>query len=1049
MILDTPFPTRSPLRAAISAAYLADEADTVKALLAHGKIDAAAQQRVEERARELVNNVRAAGTQDAGIEAFLHEYSLSSQEGIMLMCLAEALLRIPDDRTADALIQDKLSQGEWDDHLGHSHSLFVNASTWGLMLTGRFIKLEKEAVSQPDAWFKRFVARTGEPVVRLAMRQAMRIIGHQFVMGETIEQALDRSANAANRMYRHSFDMLGEAALTEKDAEQFFEAYQHAIAALAEARRAEDDLFSAPSISIKLSALHPRYSVAQRTRVLAELIPRLKTLAEHAKAADITLTVDAEESERLELSLDIFEAVFNLAELQHWHGFGLAVQAYQKRAPHVLEWLIDQAREAGKRIPVRLVKGAYWDSEIKRAQEQGLPHYPVYSRKYHTDVAYLACARRMMGAADAIYPQFATHNAHTLAYILETRPKNLAFEFQRLHGMGEALYQQIVGSDKLNIPCRVYAPVGGHRELLPYLVRRLLENGANTSFVHHIVDADISVESIIADPVAKSTERPGAHPKIPLPPELFSERRNSRGYLLADEPALNSLDEALGQWQHQEWRAQPIINGAPGEGPTKAVFEPANRQRPLGTVGAADEGMVDDALAAAHRAFSSWSRVPVDKRAACLDKAAELLEAHHAELLALCIREAGKCVPDAVAELREAVDYCRYYAAQARKLFAAPIKLPGPTGELNQLSMIGRGVFACISPWNFPLAIFTGQVAAALAAGNCVIAKPASQTPLIGHRVVALLHEAGVPTDVLHFLPGAGSVLGSTLAGDNRIAGIVFTGSTETARTINELIAARKGPIIPFIAETGGQNAMIVDSSALPDQVVVDAVNSAFNSAGQRCSALRVLFVQEDVADKVLELLAGAMREIRVGEPNLLHTDVGPVIDENARQTLAQHVAYLETFGQPIASAPLPHHLEHGVFFAPRAFRIDRLDRLSREVFGPILHVITYAASALDQVLADIDATGYGLTLGVHSRIDAVARHIAARAPAGNVYINRNMIGAVVGVQPFGGQRLSGTGPKAGGPHYLLRFCTEKTVSNNVAAVGGNTRLLSLEDEGP
>lgn len=1047
MIFETPSPSKSTLREAISAGYLADEEPTVKALLAAANIDAKTQARVAARARRLVEEVRE-NDSSGSIEAFLHEYSLSSQEGTMLMCLAEALLRIPDDVTADQLIQDKLGQGQWDSHFGQSESLFVNASTWGLMLTGRFIKLEKDACADPGAWFKRFVGKAGEPIVRTAMRQAMRIIGHQFVMGETIESALERAAGKDERLYRHSFDMLGEAALTEADAEHFFAAYQHAITVLNNARKGYENRLDAPSISIKLSALHPRYSLSQRARVSRELTPRLLALAEQAKASDICLTVDAEESERLELSLDVFEAVYRSPTLDQWDGFGLAVQAYQKRAPAVLNWLIDLARQIKRRIPIRLVKGAYWDSEIKRAQEQGLPHYPVYTRKYHTDVAYLACARTMMTAADAVYAQFATHNAHTVAYILETAPTNLSYEFQRLHGMGEGLYKQIVDPNNQSIPCRVYAPVGGHRELLPYLVRRLLENGANTSFVHHIVDADVPIDDIIADPLVKSAQRPRHHPHIPLPPDLFPTRRNASGFNLADETVLRRLEKSLEPWSTQQWHATPLMTRAKFSGVARALVSPSDKSDQIGTVTNASDENVNTALDEARDGFLSWAHTSVDVRAKCLEKAATLIETHHAELLALCIREGGKTLPDAIAELREAVDYCRYYAASAVALFGKPLDLPGPTGETNQLSLIGRGIFACISPWNFPLAIFTGQVVAALVAGNAVIAKPASQTPLIAYRVVRLLHEAGVPKNVLHYVPGPGSAIGNELASDTRVDGFVFTGSTETAKSINRTAAARRGAIVPVIAETGGQNAMIVDSSALLDQVVIDAIQSAFNSAGQRCSALRVLFVQDDIVDKLTDMLAGAMAQITVGPPTLLSTDVGPLIDQTALTALQDHVHFLDRVGECIAITALPVDLPEGYYFAPRAYRIDGLHQLTREVFGPILHVVSYPTDGLDNVLKEISNTKYGLTLGVHTRIDAVSRHIARNATVGNIYINRNMIGAVVGVQPFGGQGLSGTGPKAGGPHYLLRFTTEKTITNNISAVGGNTRLLSLPDEG-
>ncbi len=802
-----------------------------------------------------------------------------------------------------------------------------------------------------------------------------------------------------------------------------------------------------PSVSIKLSALHPRYELAQHRRLQAELLPRLLELLADARAGRITVTIDAEEADRLEPSLDLFEHLAAAPALGGWDGLGLAVQAYQKRAIHVIAWLEDLARRHRRRIPVRLVKGAYWDTEIKRAQEQGFDDYPVFTRKLATDVSYLACARRLLGGGDAFYPQFATHNAQTLAGIIELAGDRRAFEFQRLHGMGEALYADLKAGADLDIACRVYAPVGSHQDLLPYLVRRLLENGANTSFVNRILDPAIPIDSLVGDPALQLARiEPKANPKIPLPPALHgSRRRNSRGTDLADPKELERLAARI------EAEFTPGLIAAPGvvagSQEPKPAYDPADRLRAIGRVVEADPAAVAQAVSLAGRAFPAWDRTPVEARAACLERAADLYEANAPELFAWCVREAGKTLVDAVAEIREAVDFLRYYAAEARAAVPAR-ELSGPTGESNQIALHGRGVFAAISPWNFPLAIFTGQIAAALAVGNAVIAKPAPQTPLIAARAVALLHQAGVPEDVLIPLPG-GPGVGACLVESPEIAGVAFTGSTQTAWRINRTLAAKDGPIAALIAETGGQNAMLVDSSALSEQVVADVLLSAFRSAGQRCSALRVLYLQDAIADRVLEMLAGAMLELRIGDPGQLATDIGPVIDEAAHERLTRHAERMRRQGRLIQRVPLDPALAAGCFFAPHAFEIDSIEQLESEVFGPILHVVRFAGSRLDQVVDAINATGYGLTLGVHSRIDQTIDRVLERARAGNIYVNRNIIGAVVGVQPFGGEGLSGTGPKAGGPHYLPRFATERTLSINTAAVGGNASLLSLDDDAP
>jgi RHH-type proline utilization regulon transcriptional repressor/proline dehydrogenase/delta 1-pyrroline-5-carboxylate dehydrogenase len=1036
-------PPADAAAARITGLYAADEATLVRELAAAAQLAPAERDLVLSRATELVARVRAKAGQQSPVESLMRQYDLSSEEGVLLMCVAEALLRIPDADTADKLIADKLGDADWDAHLGKSDSLFVNASTWGLMLTGRLIALGGETRRNPWAAFKRLVARSGEPVVRLGVRQAMRIMGHQFVMGRTIGEALDRSQDKDGRAYRHSFDMLGEAALTQADAERYFVAYQDAIRAIG-ARGPYPDLVAAPSISVKLSALHPRYEVAKRARVMAELVPKVLALAKLARSVGIPMTVDAEEADRLELSLAVLGEVFASPALSGWNGFGLAVQAYQKRATAVIDWLAAQAQRHKRRWNVRLVKGAYWDSEVKRAQVDGHAGYPVFTRKANTDVSYLACARSLFEHGDAFYPQFATHNAHTIAaihHLARGRP----YEFQRLHGMGADLYAEVIGERNLDVPCRVYAPVGSHEDLLPYLVRRLLENGANTSFVNRIVDEATPIQSLVADPVDQVLGYESiSHPRIPLPAEVFGDdRKNSMGINLANDHELAALSAAVNATTGP-WEALPLVQGHVVHGESRPVTDPADRRRVVGRWVAADAAAVDAALAAAVAAQPEWDRLPAASRATILEYAAELMEQRRAELIALCVREAGKTVPDSIAEVREAVDFLRYYAAQGRRMFGNPEALPGPTGESNQLFLHGRGVFVAISPWNFPLAIFTGQVAAALMAGNSVIAKPAEQTNLVGHAAVQILREAGVPPAVLQFLPGDGAVVGGALTRDPRVAGVVFTGSTETARIINRTLAARDAALAVLIAETGGQNAIIADSSALPEQLVKDAIGSAFTSAGQRCSAARVLFVQEDIADKVCTMLAGAMGELVVGDPGLLSTDVGPVIDDDARAILVDHAARMDREARLIRAIEPGPTCAHGTFFGPRAYEIPALSTLTREVFGPVLHVVRYAARDLDAVIAAINATGYGLTLGIHSRIDGTIEYIQQRVRAGNCYVNRNIIGAVVGVQPFGGEGLSGTGPKAGGPHYLARFATERTLTVNTTAAGGNASLLTL-----
>ncbi|MDF2096595.1 bifunctional proline dehydrogenase/L-glutamate gamma-semialdehyde dehydrogenase PutA [Aquibaculum arenosum] len=1050
MILDPALAQAGPLREALRTDTRADETRVVRRLLSEAELPSAAVDRIGSQARALVEAVRRSRIGQGGIDAFMHEYELSSKEGIVLMCLAEAMLRVPDSYTVDKLIEDKIGAAEWERHLGHSESLFVNASTWALMLTGRVVRLEEEERRDARGVLRRLIHRSGEPVIRSAVRQAMRILGRQFVMGRTIKEATERARSQEGKGYRYSYDMLGEAARTMADAERYFKSYRDAIAAIGKAAAGKGPI-EAPGISVKLSALHPRYEFAQRDRVMNELVPRLKTLCLDAKKHDINLCVDAEEAERLDLSLDVLEAVSGDPDLKGWNGFGLAVQAYQKRASRLIDWLADMAHRHERRLMVRLVKGAYWDTEIKRAQERGHAGYPVFTRKASTDVSYLACARKLLAERDAFYPQFATHNAHTLAAVLEMAGDRDDYEFQRLHGMGEALYEEIVGADKLNRPCRIYAPVGSHEDLLAYLVRRLLENGANTSFVNRIQDEALPIEEIVADPVARVrglTQIP--HPHIPLPERLFGEgRRNSAGLDLWAAEELVPLGKAMAKAAESGWEAAPLVGGRALEGPKREVRNPANRKQLVGHVVDATPEQAQQALARAQRAWFDWNATPAEERARCLERYADLMEENCAELMALCTREAGKSVADGIAEVREAVDFCRYYALRARQDFAGPQALPGPTGERDEIQLEGRGVFLCISPWNFPLAIFTGQVVAALVAGNCVLAKPAEQTSLIAAAATRLLHRAGIPGDVLQLLPGDGAALGKTLLPDERVAGVAFTGSTATAKLINRTLAARDGAIVPLIAETGGQNAMIVDSTALPEQVVNDILISSFQSAGQRCSALRVLFVQDEVAERTLTMLEGAMQELRVGNPADLATDVGPVIDEEARDMLNGHAKRMNQEARLIARTALGPDCANGTFVAPAAFEIDSLSRLQGEVFGPILHVVRYKADRLDQVVEAINGTGFGLTFGLHTRIDSTVEYLRHRVRAGNHYVNRNMIGAVVGVQPFGGEGLSGTGPKAGGPRYLHRFATERVISIDTTAAGGNASLMSLDEELP
>jgi RHH-type proline utilization regulon transcriptional repressor/proline dehydrogenase/delta 1-pyrroline-5-carboxylate dehydrogenase len=1027
-----------------SAHYLMDEEIWVNQLLDYANPGAAKRLQIKQLATELVQNVRDKIDDMDGIDAFMKEYDLSSKEGILLMCLAEALLRIPDKSTADKLIKDKILDADWKSHLGKSDSLFVNASTWGLMLTGKIIDVDESRGGMKRALDK-FINKTGEPVIRKGIHKAMQMMGKQFVMGRNIKEAIKRSGKGDFKKYRYSYDMLGEAALTQADADRYFAAYMSSIASIADANK-KRHINDASSISIKLSALHPRYEVANVNRVINELAPKVLELANHAKALNVAVTIDAEEADRLEISLKIFEAVYS--QLSDYQGFGLVVQAYQKRAMKVLEWLADLYDQHQRLIPIRLVKGAYWDTEVKRSQEQGLSNYPVFTRKVNTDVSYLACARFLLDNRKRFYPQFATHNANTVAAIKVLAGETGGYEFQRLHGMGQALHAQTVNENGLNRPCRIYAPVGSHEDLLPYLVRRLLENGANTSFVNRLTDLTLDIDAITQDPIEKVRKhKTHKHPMLPLPRDIYGDRRvNSSGFNLGDMQTVDEILNKISQESQLKHHATSLIPGSDSAGDTHEVFSPANLDHLVGTCHHATAADVDKAISNAKMAFPQWRDTSVSIKSEMLLKLADLMETNSYVLISLLQNEAGKTLADCIAELREAVDFCRYYAYQAVDLCGQGEKMPGPTGESNYLYHQGKGVFVCISPWNFPLAIYAGQIVAALVTGNCVIAKPAEQTSLIAHFTAQLIHQSGIPKEVFQLILGPGSTIGNQMCQSNDVTGVVFTGSTQTAQIINSNLAARKGAAIAtLIAETGGQNCMIADSSCLPEQLVKDVINSAFLSAGQRCSALRVLYIQDDVADKVLHMLQGAMDQLSIGNPQLFSTDLGPVIDTKALGILQAHKARMEQQATCIKSLQEPELKGH--YFAPQAFEISGIDVLEQEVFGPFLHVVRYKASQLDQVIDAINSTGYGLTTGVHSRIDDSIEYIVSRVQAGNCYINRNMIGAVVGVQPFGGMGLSGTGPKAGGPGYLRQFLTEKTITNNISAVGGNADLLELSDD--
>lgn len=1046
MVFKKPPAARDDLKSAIDAHYRADESDCIKRLLSELDLGDQMKTNIHDYAAKLVEAARAKTMNQGGIDAFLHEYGLSSQEGVLLMCVAEALLRVPDDDTRERLIRDKLGTADWEKHLGRSSSLFVNASTWALMMTGKVVNMHNIRGRSPEAQVRRLVARLGEPVVRESVNQAMKIMGKQFVMGRTIEDALERARDWEARGYSYSYDMLGEAARTMEDAKRYFKSYKDAIAAIGKTADGRGP-YNGPGISVKLSALHPRYELGQVGRVMDELVPRLRALCMDAAKYDIGLNIDAEEADRLDISLDCIEAISGDPDLKDWQGFGVVVQAYQKRAPFVLDYLADMGKRHGRRFMVRLVKGAYWDMEVKRAQELGLKGYPVFTRKANTDVSYLACARKLFANTDAFYPQLATHNAHTISAVLEFAGNNRDFEFQRLHGMGEELYEHAIEHDKIGTGCRIYAPVGQHEDLLAYLVRRLLENGANSSFVNRLQDAATPVDEIIADPIAQVagyTRIP--HPRIPMPKDIYGpERPNAKGVDLSDRVVLNQLAEDMPKIFDTSWRAGPIVGGQDLDGQdARDVTSPQRLSRTFGQASEATDADIDKALTMAAKAGKDWAATSAEERAACLERAADLMESEMSCLMALCVAEAGKTVLDSVAEIREAIDFCRYYALCARNDLARGVRLRAPDGQGGEIALSGGGVYTCISPWNFPFAIFAGQVTAALAAGNAVIAKPAEQTPLIAAEAVRLLHRAGIPGEVLHLLPGDGARVGGKLVKDPRVTGVCFTGSTEVARIINRTLASRDGVLPPLIAETGGQNAMIVDSTALTEQVTRDVLMSSFQSAGQRCSALRVLFVQDDVAKRTMHMLAGAMDELRVSDPAYLSTDVGPVIDAEAQDMLNGHIKRMLGEGNEINRTRLGAGTEDGCFVTPAAFEIDNIGVLQREVFGPVLHVVRYKASKLDNVIDAINATGCGLTFGVHTRIDETWRKVFHGVKCGNTYVNRNQIGAIVGVQPFGGQGLSGTGPKAGGPQYLHRFVTETGPAVNSP---GGWSELTMDDK--
>lgn len=1026
------------------ADYAPDDKALVEALLKEAASDPVVEKLIDQRARGLIEDMRSVQVGLGGVEDFMREFGLTTREGLAMMVLAEALLRVPDAETADKLIEDKLAAARFDEPSDQkSDTWLVSASSWALGITSRLL----HPGDTPQSILSSLVKRMGMPTVRVATRKAMQLLGHQFVLGETILKALERAKAQETKGYRYSYDMLGEGARTARDAERYFQSYANAIEAIGKSA-GDKDLPDRPGISVKLSALHPRYEAVNGDRVRDELLPRLRELVQMAKDRNLNFTIDAEEADRLEISLDVIAALLADPVTANWDGFGLAVQAYQKRSVETIDWLVNAARTTKRKMMVRLVKGAYWDTEIKHAQENGANGYPVFTRKAATDLSYLCCAKRMLAARDVLYPQFATHNALTVAQIIElSGGKAEGYEFQRLHGMGESLYKSVCERD--GFPCRIYAPVGGHKDLLAYLVRRLLENGANSSFVTIVGDVSVPTEALLKRP--KDILDNGHHStnrSIPLPSDLYgSSRQNSDGVEFGHAVERNLLVEGMRKTSAPFTQAAPLGTGLSSGGEAHPVFSPMDGTTRVGTVRFATRETAQEAVAAARKGFEAWSRRPVHERAEALARLGDLLEENRDRLMMILSMEAGKCLTDGIAEIREAVDFCRYYAHEARTLFGEGRLMPGPTGEENRYRYRGRGVFVCISPWNFPLAIFLGQISAALLGGNAVVAKPAEQTPLIAFETAKLMYEAGVPEDAFYLLPGEGDV-GAALTSHPAVAGVAFTGSTETGWAINGTLAAKRGPIVPLIAETGGINAMIVDATALPEQVCDDVMMSAFRSAGQRCSALRLLYVQEDVADTLLKMLEGAAKELKLGDPRLPSTDIGPVIDEEARDNIMAHIHEMSESQTLRFAGDLPSgSLSNGSWVSPHIIELDQAEALTREVFGPVLHVVRYKAKDIDKVLDQIADTGYGLTLGVHSRIDATVKKVVDRLSVGNVYVNRNTIGAVVGTQPFGGSGLSGTGPKAGGPVYLTRFALEQVVSINTAAAGGNASLVAASDD--
>lgn len=1032
--------TVSEYYSAIGQQYLCDDSQSIKEFSTYlNNYDLLS---INKSARTIVTAIRRKTKQQTVTEAFLHEYQLNSQEGIILMGMAEALLRIPDAATQDLLIREKLTSAKWHKHLNHSPSFLVNCATQALAFSGRF---EQEGLPTVTEWlsiFNNLTIRLGRPLIHAAINKAMRLLAYRFILAQSMDSALNYCQRHKNYLY--SFDRLGEAALTTIDAARYYQDYLDAIEQLSQQSNGTH-LMRNPNISVKLSALYPRYELNHYHRAITSLTQQLLTLANKAQQAQITLTIDAEESERLMMSLAIFSNVFNHPDLKDYEGLGLAVQAYQKRSIAVIHWLSALAQHRHKIIPIRLVKGAYWDYEIKQAQQQGLVDYPVFTEKIMTDCSYLACAQLILSQPNVFYPQFATHNAHTIAAIYSLAKNHTHYEFQRLYGMGEQLYDEIMTVKRWPVPCRIYAPVGSYKDLLPYLVRRLLENGANTSFISLLENPEIPIDDAIADPISKLKAQPFPFKaKLIRPPKLFGKKRkNSHGLNLNDIDVINTIQLQLKTIAKTQLTAAPLINGQYYSGPNKTILNPADSNDTVGLVTYSNSLAITAALNYASDACFQWQKVAIKKKAKYLLNAAKLLEKYRIELVSICIREGGRTVVDALNEVREAVDFCHYYAQIATEKLSHPIILPGPTGEQNSLAQTGRGIFICISPWNFPIAIFIGQITAALIAGNTVIAKPTQLTSLTAMKCINILHEAGIPVSVLHFLPGPGHSIGQQLLTDKRIAGVAFTGSSETAQKINQQLAKHHKKIIPLIAETGGQNVMIVDSSALPEQVTRDAITSAFNSAGQRCSALRVLFIQENIADTLIALLIGAMKTLTLGNPRCFQTDIGPVITSQAYLQLSDHIKSIQTQATLLYQVPVSDQLTKGHYFGPCLVEITSLKQLEKEVFGPVLHIVRYHPKQLNQVIADINATGYGLTLGIHSRIESFIDQIKQQTHVGNIYINRNMIGAVVGVQPFGGMGLSGTGPKSGGPNYLTRFAIEKTFSINASAIGGNIDLLT------